>query len=107
MPTSLKTCQKDLKITFLGKWMFNPQEGGRLVAKRHYVILAKALDGIWLVCYACAVLCWGTAAGAPALHCTGMTNWPTTIQCLGYDDLMSFRIKSFATEGIHDEFLDP
>ena len=27
--------------------MLNPQEGGRLDAKRHYVILAKALDGIW------------------------------------------------------------
>ena len=42
----------------------NPQEGGRLDAKRHYVILAKALDGIWPVghAYACAVLCWGTAA---------------------------------------------
>ena len=37
-----------------------PQEGGRLDAKRHYVILAKALDGIWPVGHACAVLCWGT-----------------------------------------------
>ena len=29
--------------------MLNPQEGGRLDAQRHYVILAKALDGIWPV----------------------------------------------------------
>ena len=36
--------------------MLNPQEGGRLDAKRHYVILAKALDGIWPVGHACAVL---------------------------------------------------
>ena len=52
--------------------MLNPQEGGRLEAKRHYVILAKALDGIWPVGHACAVLCWGTAAGggcpSTALH---------------------------------------
>ena len=32
----------------------------QLYAKRHYVILAKALDGIWLVAHACAVLCCGT-----------------------------------------------
>ncbi len=41
----------------MGKWMLNPQEGGRLDAKRHYVISAKALDGIWPVGHACAVLC--------------------------------------------------
>ena len=35
--------------------MLNPEEGGRLDAKRHYVILAKALDGIWPVVHACAV----------------------------------------------------
>ena len=29
-----------LNLKFLGKWMLNPQEGGRLDAKRHYVILA-------------------------------------------------------------------
>ena len=29
----------------------------RLDAERHYVILAKALDGIWPVGHACAVLC--------------------------------------------------
>ena len=28
-----------------------------LDAKRHYVIRAKALDGIWPVGHACAVLC--------------------------------------------------
>ena len=44
-------------ISELKKWMLNPQEGGRLDAKRHYVILAKALDGIWSVGHACAVLC--------------------------------------------------
>ena len=28
-----------------------------------------------------------------AQHCTGMTNWQNTIQCLGSDDLMSLGIK--------------
>ena len=46
--------------------MLNLQEGGRLDAKRHYVICAKALDG------------------------------PNTIQCLGSDDIMSLGIKSSA-----------
>ena len=36
--------------------MLNPQEGGRLDAKRNYVISAKALDGIWLIGCDCAVL---------------------------------------------------
>ena len=59
--------------------MLNFQEGGRLDAKRHYVILAKALDGIWVQCCAEAP----AAAAVSAQHCTGMTNWPNTIQCLG------------------------
>ena len=29
------------------------------------------------------VLDFGSAAGAQAQHCTGMTKWPNTIQCLG------------------------
>ena len=33
---------------------------------------------------------------ASAQHCTGMTNWPNTIQCLGSDDIMSLGIKSSA-----------
>ena len=37
---------KYLNFEFPGKRMLNLQEGGRLDAKRHYVILAKALDGI-------------------------------------------------------------
>ena len=36
---------------------------------------------------------------ASSQHCTGMTNWPNTIQCLGSDDIMSLGIKSSATEG--------
>ena len=36
--------------------MLNPQEGGRLDAKRQEVILAKALDGIWPVGHACAAV---------------------------------------------------
>ena len=74
----------------------------RLDAKRHYVILAKALDGIWPVGHACAQhntahACGSTAAAvASAQHCKGMTNWPNTIQCLGSDDIMSLGIKSFA-----------
>ena len=35
-----------------------------------------------------------------AQHCTGTTNWPNTIQCLGPEDMMSLGIKSFATEGV-------
>ena len=31
-----------------------------------------------------------------AQHCTGMTNWPNTIQCLGSDDIMSLGIESLA-----------
>ena len=33
---------------------------------------------------------------ASAQYCTGMTNWPNTIQCLGSDDIMSLGIKSSA-----------
>ena len=62
--------------------MLNPQEGGRLDAKIHYVILAKALDDITTVGHACA----------------GMTNWPNTMQCLGSDDVMSLGITSFNTK---------
>ena len=36
------------------------------------------------------------AAGASAQHCTGMANWPNTIQCLASDDIMSLGIKSSA-----------
>ena len=43
----------------------NTLSSKRLDAKRHYVIWAKALDGIWPVGHACAVLCWGTAAAVP------------------------------------------
>ena len=39
-------------------------------------------------------------------HCTGMTNCPNTIQCLGSDNIMSLCIKSFATEGVHDKVRD-
>ena len=46
-----------LTFKFAGTCLLNPQEGGRLDAKRHYVILAKALNGIWPVGHACAVLC--------------------------------------------------
>ena len=74
-----------------------PQEGRRLDAKRHYVILAKALDGIWPVSHACVVLCSGTRRRrASAQHCTGKAKWPNTIQCLGSDDIMSLDIKASA-----------
>ena len=74
----------------MSKWMLNPQEGGRLDAKRHYVMLTKTLDGIWPLGHACA------GRHASAQHCTGMANWPNTIQCLGSDDIMSLGIKSSA-----------
>ena len=38
------------------RWVLHPQEGGILDAKKHYVILAKVLDGIWPVGHACAVM---------------------------------------------------
>ena len=59
-----------------------PLSSRRLDAKRHYVIWAKALDGIWPASHACAVLCWGTRRHASAQHCTSITNLPNTIQCL-------------------------
>jgi len=37
--------------------MLKLQESGRLDAKQHYVIRAKALDGIGPIGHACAVLC--------------------------------------------------
>ena len=57
-----------MNFEMLAWWMLNPQEGGRLDAERYYVIFAKALDGIFPVGHACAVLCWGTAAAAQQLH---------------------------------------
>ena len=42
------------------------------------------------------------AAGAPAQHCTGMANWPNTIQCLAYDDIMPLGIKSSAFLGVEE-----
>ena len=48
-------------------WVLHPQEGRRLDAKRHYVILAKALDGIWPVGHACAVLYCAEAPAAAAV----------------------------------------
>ena len=81
------------------------QPSGKRKTWCHYVILARALDGIWPVGHACAVLCWGTAAaGASAQHCTGMTNWRNTIQCLGEDDIMSLGIKSSAFLRVEDLF---
>ena len=57
------------------------------------------LAGIWPVGHACAVP--ARHSGGASAHCRkGMTNWPNTIQCLGSDDIMSFGIKSSATEGV-------
>ena len=47
----------------------------------------------WMVCHGCA-------GGASAQHCTAMTSWPSTIQCLSSDGTMSLGIKSSATEGV-------
>ena len=64
-----KPCQRgDVQVSPL------PLSSRRLDAKRHYVIWAKALDGIWPVGHACAVLCRGTAA-VPQ-HSTAQA-WPT------------------------------
>ena len=48
---------KIFELQICGEWIPDVQEGGRFDAKRQYVILAKALDGIWPVGHACAVLC--------------------------------------------------
>ena len=56
----------------------NTLSSKRLDAKRHYVILAKALDGIWQ---------------------SVMAVWPNT-QCLSADNIMSLGIKSSATESV-------
>ena len=45
----------------------------------------------------CAGARW-RAVSAPAQHCTGMTNWPNIIQCLGSDDIMSLDMKSFVLQ---------
>ena len=42
-----------------------------------------------------AVLRHGGGSGS-AQHCTAMTNYSNTIQCLGSDDIMSLGIKSSA-----------
>ena len=46
-------------------------------------------------CLCSAVLRHG-GGGASAQHCTSMTHWPNTIQCLGSDDIMPLGIKSSA-----------
>ena len=68
--------------------MLNPQEGGRLDA--------KALDDIWPVGMPVQCCAEARRRRASAQHCTGMTNWPNTIQCHGSDDIMSLGIKSSA-----------
>ena len=63
----------------------NTLSSKRLDAKRHYVILAKALDGI------CQLV-------MPVQSCMDMTNWPNTIQCLGSDQVISvLGVESSAT----------
>ena len=49
-------------VNLIVNLVVNTLSSKRLDAKRHYVILAKALDGIWPVGHACAVLCRDTAA---------------------------------------------
>ena len=61
VPPSCRTgCPKDLGTNFsvpIVNLIVNTFSSKRLDAKRHYVILAKTLDGIWPVGHACAVLC--------------------------------------------------
>ena len=47
----------NLVVNLIVSLAVNTLSSKRLDAKRHYVILAKALDGIWPVGHACAVLC--------------------------------------------------
>ena len=47
----------NLIVNLIVNLVVNTLSSKRLDAKRHYVILAKALDGIWPVGHACAVLC--------------------------------------------------
>ena len=75
-PSLLVNLVVKLIVNLIVNLVVNTLSCKRRDAKRHYVILAKALDGMWPVGHACA-------AGASAQHCTGMTNWPNTILCLG------------------------
>ena len=94
VPLSLRTSSpKDLGakilipiVNLVANLVVNTLSSKRLDAKRHYVILAQA------------------AVGASAQHCTGMTNWPNTIQCLGSDDIMSLGIKSSAFQRVQHPF---
>ena len=47
----------NLIVNLIVNLVVNTLSSKRLDAKRHYVILAKALDGIWQVGHACPVLC--------------------------------------------------
>ena len=44
-------------VNLIVNLVVNTLSSKRLDAKRHYVILAKALDGVWPVGHACEVLC--------------------------------------------------
>ena len=44
-------------VNLIVNLVVNPFISKRFDAKRHYAILAKALDGIWPVGHACAMLC--------------------------------------------------
>ena len=48
---------ESLVVNLIVNLVVNTLSSKRLDAKRHYVILAKALDGIWPVGHACEVLC--------------------------------------------------
>ena len=76
----------------------NTLSDSRLDAKRHYVIQAKTLDGIWPVghgCAVCATVLYSSTAAlclSITLHSTATTNCPNTFQCLGSDDTLWHRV---------------
>ena len=47
----------NLVVNLIVNLVVNTLSSKRFDAERQYVILAKALDGIWPVGHACAVLC--------------------------------------------------
>ena len=56
----------------------------------------RFLDSRWVPGFTIGKWMLTLAAGASAQDCTGMANWPNTIQCLGSDDIISLGIKSSA-----------
>ena len=91
--------------------MYEPSkiwEGGRFDAKRLYVMWAKALNGIWSVGHACAVLCWSAASGgcpSTALHKHDQLAQYHPVPWLRWPNISWHQVFRLS-KGIQDGFLD-